>query len=579
MPVWLRVGPWSHGECRNGGFPDWLVKRRDIRLRSNDPAYLYLVGEYFDELAAQCRGMLCRDGGPVIGMQIENEYGHAGGPTDPKTGIPHMDMLKKMLVQRGFTVPYYTATGWGCAHLIPEQTLPVFGAYVDEPWAQHTHALPANKNFLILPESNDAGIAEDLSSGEVPSNSWEDYPYLMAELGGGLQVTSHRRPTVDPRDTEAQAFCALGSGANLLGYYMYHGGTNPDGRETTLQESRASGSPNDLPVKSYDFQAPIRENGMFSQAGMRLVKLHLFLHDFGALLAPARPIFVTHPQGPEDMSTPRICVRHNAEENCGFIFINDHQRNRRMQPVRDISVELCGKTRIKAENISVESGECALLPYNLPVGGGVLGWTNATLLCRIGSRYFFRCGGTPVYHMLSGEGRFVTLTADEANRIRRFGDRLYITDAVLFERGGVIYAASAKKEEPVTVYGEYGGPVSSVIHFSQPETSVRASLISRGGQSADYMLTLTYGGKCSEAFLSLPFDGDRAEVFLGGRLIADWFRYGETWRLALAGYGFPTRLTVRIYASRDGVYYDAPVKSGCALGEPALEAAQRVRLG
>ena len=46
-----------------------------------------------------------------------------------------------------------------------------------------------------------------------------------------------------------------------MGYYMFHGGRNPDGKLTTLQESQATGYPNDLPVKSYDFNAPLGEFG------------------------------------------------------------------------------------------------------------------------------------------------------------------------------------------------------------------------------------------------------------------------------------------------------------------------------
>ena len=50
------------------------------------------------------------------------------------------------------------------------------------------------------------------------------FPYLTAELGGGLQVTARRRTYPYPEDIEAQTICMLGAGANLIGYYMYNGG-------------------------------------------------------------------------------------------------------------------------------------------------------------------------------------------------------------------------------------------------------------------------------------------------------------------------------------------------------------------
>ena len=78
MPVWLRIGPWAHGECRNGGFPDWVVSDPNMQVRTEDPAYLKLVETFYRKLGEQASGMMCRDGGPIIGIQLENEYGQGG---------------------------------------------------------------------------------------------------------------------------------------------------------------------------------------------------------------------------------------------------------------------------------------------------------------------------------------------------------------------------------------------------------------------------------------------------------------------------------------------------------------------
>src|SRR5215469_18072488 len=71
--VYVRIGPWAHGEARNGGFPDWLLKATQ-NTRQNDPVYLFYVKPYYEQIAAQLRGLLWKDGGPVIGIQLENEY-------------------------------------------------------------------------------------------------------------------------------------------------------------------------------------------------------------------------------------------------------------------------------------------------------------------------------------------------------------------------------------------------------------------------------------------------------------------------------------------------------------------------
>src|ERR1700743_3166276 len=72
LKVLLRVGPWAHGEARFGGLPDWIVK--STRIRSNDPDYLRYVGRYYGQIGQQVKGLLWKDGGPIIAIQLENEY-------------------------------------------------------------------------------------------------------------------------------------------------------------------------------------------------------------------------------------------------------------------------------------------------------------------------------------------------------------------------------------------------------------------------------------------------------------------------------------------------------------------------
>ena len=72
----------------------------------------------------------------------------------------------------------------------------------------------------------------------------------------------HRRVYVYPQDAYSLAIVKLGSGSNLLGYYMYHGGTNPEGHAYLNEMQRTPYTNwNDLPVKTYDFQAPLGEFG------------------------------------------------------------------------------------------------------------------------------------------------------------------------------------------------------------------------------------------------------------------------------------------------------------------------------
>ena len=111
------------------------------------------------------------------------------------------------------------------------------------------------------------------------------YPFLTCEIGGGMMSSYHRRILFNPKDAEATTLVKLGSGSTLLGYYMYHGGGNPEGKLSTLMESQATKYWNDMPVKNYDFQAPIGEYGQIREQYHLLRRLHLFLHEWGPVLA------------------------------------------------------------------------------------------------------------------------------------------------------------------------------------------------------------------------------------------------------------------------------------------------------
>lgn len=89
VKVILRIGPYGHGEIRNGGLPDWLLGKK-LSIRSNDPVYLTYVDRLYQQISKQVEGLLFSDGGPVFAIQLENEYQHSASPrglTYP--GQPH----------------------------------------------------------------------------------------------------------------------------------------------------------------------------------------------------------------------------------------------------------------------------------------------------------------------------------------------------------------------------------------------------------------------------------------------------------------------------------------------------------
>ena len=383
-----RIGPWAHGECRNGGFPDWVVAKCGERVRQDDPQYLSYVQNFYSEIARQLSGLLWKDGGPVIGVQLENELLHNAG---------HIHTLKRLARQVGIDVPLYTMTGWGPAQVPPDEVIPLFGGYPDAFWDRQVEgwSKASRKHYFFSLMRDDNTIGADLNKAEgVTDLSYlERYPYATCEVGGGMQVSYHRRPYIAPDDVAVPPLIKLGSGSNLPGYYMYHGGSQPLGQLSTLQESQATGYWNDLPVISYDFQGALREYGQMSEHYHTLRLLHLFLNDFGSLLAPLPPVLPERvPSSLDDQQTLRWAARSDGRS--GFVFINNYQRIESLPEHHDIQMELRLKDEalvLPAAPVHIPSGAYMIWPFNLDMNGIRLQYATAQLVCR------FEEGSTPCY--------------------------------------------------------------------------------------------------------------------------------------------------------------------------------------
>ena len=132
----VRIGPWAHGEAREGGFPDWLIdaaerqakgdaKKMRGLLRANNAWFLGETEKFWMRLLPEVEPHFWKNGGPVIGIQLENE---SRGPW------PYYQALKALAVKVGYDVPMYTRTGWPRLNG-PETTfgelIPLYGDYAE----------------------------------------------------------------------------------------------------------------------------------------------------------------------------------------------------------------------------------------------------------------------------------------------------------------------------------------------------------------------------------------------------------------------------------------------------------------
>jgi hypothetical protein len=232
---------------------------------------------------------------------------------------------------------------------------------------------------------------------------------------------------VQPADIAAVNVTHVGSGANLFGYYMFHGGANPQGKLTTLQETHATGYPNDLPQISYDFQAPLGEYGQMHPSFRKLKLLHQFYNEFGPQLAPMVAFLPEQtPQGAADSGIPRSAVRSDGDS--GFLFVNNYVHNLPMSERKGVAfrIRLAKETvQVPRKSADIPGNAYFIWPFNLPLGATRLVYSTAELLTKLDSAnstnyvFFAIPGVAPEFAF--DEKTAGKITADGATEVRENG--------------------------------------------------------------------------------------------------------------------------------------------------------------
>ncbi len=211
----------------------------------------------------------------------------------------------------------------------------------------------------------------------MPGAKHPDFPAATCELGGGMATAYHRRPWPAGEDIAAVALCKLGSGSVWQGYYMYAGGANP---LPGLQESHATGYPNDLPVHNYDFHAPIGAHLQTRDSFHLLRNQHAFLAAFGDRLAGMNAT-IPGTLDVHDRTTLRWSLRSDGRE--GFVFVNTHQPYEPLRTHHGVRFDIAlDETRVVFPHrpIDVPSGTFVCWPVHLAVHGVTVNWATLGLL-------------------------------------------------------------------------------------------------------------------------------------------------------------------------------------------------------
>jgi beta-galactosidase len=239
LAVFLRVGPYICAEWNFGGFPAYLRDEPGITIRTMNKPYTDRVQVFFERLAEVVLPRLASKGGPVILVQVENEYTNVAKRYGA-AGQEYLRWIVELATRVGFAaVPTTTCEG---------------GA---------KGAIETSNGFTIPPER----IAQLRATRPGTPLLWTElYPSWYRVWGGGVA------PARDPRSMAGDVLDFISRGGSGFNYYMWQGGSNFGRTSMYLQ------------TPTYDFHAPLDEYGDITETGVYLGRLHDVLHAQSAIL-------------------------------------------------------------------------------------------------------------------------------------------------------------------------------------------------------------------------------------------------------------------------------------------------------
>lgn len=259
--VLLRPGPYICAERDLGGLPYWLLtKVPDIRLRTKDSRYMEYVTVYLNEVLERVKPYLRGNGGPIIMVQVENEYGSYNA-----CDTEYMNQIREIMLDKiGSKALLYTTDG-ASGNMLRCGFVP--GAYATVDFGS---AVNVTRNFQIM----------RLYQPRGPLVNSEYYPGWLSHWEEPFQRVKTR-----PVTKTLEEMLALGASVNI---YMFHGGTN-FGFTSGANGGTGLYTPQ---LTSYDYDAPMTEAGDLTE---KYFEIKNVIKKF--LAVPDIPVATASPKG------------------------------------------------------------------------------------------------------------------------------------------------------------------------------------------------------------------------------------------------------------------------------------------
>lgn len=537
MPVIVRIGPYCHGEARCGGIPDWVFTK-GCKTRQANPIFMSYVSALYRQIYTQVEGLQWKDGGPVIACQFDNEYRGSGD---------YLMALKKVATDIGFDLPFYTRTGWPeLSKPVPfGEMIPLYGDYADGFWERSIEETAGNywKAFHFKAFRSSTAIASEQlgEQKEKVTKGDELYPYFTCELGGGMMTSYHRRVYLYPEDAYSMAIVKLGSGSNLLGYYMYHGGTNPEGKLTTLNEEQRTIATNynDLPVKTYDFQAPLGEFGQRNPHYYTLRTIHSFMADFGEQLAPMDAHFPQEGKTEKKGEDSYLRWAYREKNGSAFVFVNNYERLQNLTDKQNIQFTV-GNTTFPKRPITIPAGTMAIMPVNIEVAGHTIDYATAqpVALCSdngLTNLYMMQIDGVKTELSLDGKVKSGMKPLGTTRPvIKKDGLSIYLLN---MDEASKLFLPEEATKEPATL-------AECEVRKTQSAGNPRTITIGKNkaaespvdkdfDAAAVYRIIIPESVDRTNSLLNIDYLGDVARLYIDGKLIDDNFWNSRNFQYAL----------------------------------------------